>query len=866
MKKYKLSKKIFSLLLVFVLAFSTVSVAAVEFDGESDNSVASVHEHIFGDFTVIQKATCKSTGKAQSKCIIEGCNVFEEKTLPISPDSHHFGAGVETKEPTCLEDGYEISICNDCGKEYKVVKPKTGHNFLEEDWIVIVEPIHTPTVIRYGKARNTCANCGVTEFRTIESPHTFSPDNTNAVVTQSATCVSTGTMFKSCLGCNNSISITIEKDPNAHVYGENIHIISNDFSCQKDGTGVQICEKCEHVETVIVPKEDYHKYLDWEIRLELPSSATCENNEYGIMARVCPVENKDVELKYFYADHQFAGNTVGYAATCSAEGYERGYCRVCKLSNQTNVLPINPEKHKWMDAVVLRPATCTETGISLKRCQHNASHSEIIVVEKTEHVFEDEWQITEATCTNDGYKTNTCVDCKAKITLTIPKDPAAHIYDESKKDASKRKAPTCSAEGEEYVYCTECKKYIPRSIDKHSDTLFEIENSREPATCGAEGKIHLQCSVCSTKVTKTIEKDPNSHVPEKKYETIKEPTCHSKGLKAKKCANCKTYIESTKVEIEEIGEHIVGEWVITEGTCTTRGEKVRYCLDYEVNGCDFSETIIIAPSHSYTAWSYASDNATCINPTMRTRFCRKCGVEENEVYYGDHVPGEWKFDKGYSCETGGIVRIYCAVDGCNDVCRIIRNVPANAHVIDADGAYQPLDLEKDKSVDKYCAGRIYDCKVCGNPVRITAEHNFVVLVKDVKATCTESGMTAKKFCSDCLYVKEATVIEPLGHAFEWGDNGTPVCTRCGVYEVGEGVTCDHFCHHKGTIATIMTKIFSFFWKLFGQNHYCPCGAVHYHEESATIISKKVDDNGKITEIKFTCSECRGLSKTKTITF
>ena len=27
----------------------------------------------------------------------------------------------------------------------------------------------------------------------------------------------------------------------------------------------------------------------------------------------------------------------------------------------------------------------------------------------------------------DGYKTNTCVDCKAKITLTIPKDPAAHI-------------------------------------------------------------------------------------------------------------------------------------------------------------------------------------------------------------------------------------------------------------------------------------------------------------------------------------------------------------------------------------------------------------------------------------------------------
>ena len=260
---------------------------------------------------------------------------------------------------------------------------------------------------------------------------------------------------------------------------------------------------------------------------------------------------------------------------------------------------------------------------------------------------------------------------------------------------------------------------------------------------------------------------------------------------------------------------------------------MRTCIYAGDDGCDFSETIRIAKSHNFTAWTYASNNYSCIYPTTRSRYCRNCSASETEAYYASHTPGQWQFDGTATCATGGNVKIICAVDGCDDVCRIIRNIPANAHVIDADGAYEVFDLEVDDRADKYCAGKIYKCKICGEPVYVLAEHNFVVLETDVKATCTEDGKTAKKFCADCRYVKESTTIPATGHDFIWGEKGTPVCSKCGDYEV-EGGTCDHFCHNKGTIATVLTKVMTFFWKLldkfsFGdpKNMYCKCGSLHY---------------------------------------
>lgn len=41
------------------------------------------------------------------------------------------------------------------------------------------------------------------------------------------------------------------------------------------------------------------------------------------------------------------------------------------------------------------------------------------------------------------------------------------------------------------------------------------------------------------------------------------------------------------------------------------------------------------------------------------------------------------------------------------------------------------------------------------------------------------------------------------------------------------LTCNHICHKTNFFAKLLYKVFCFFWKLFRNNQYCECGAIHY---------------------------------------
>lgn len=41
------------------------------------------------------------------------------------------------------------------------------------------------------------------------------------------------------------------------------------------------------------------------------------------------------------------------------------------------------------------------------------------------------------------------------------------------------------------------------------------------------------------------------------------------------------------------------------------------------------------------------------------------------------------------------------------------------------------------------------------------------------------------------------------------------------------LTCNHICHKTNFFAKLLYKVLCFFWKLFGNNQYCECGAIHY---------------------------------------
>ena len=837
MKKCRITKKLLSLVLCALMAFSAVSVAAVD-DGID---LFSNHEHIYGNFTVDTAATCTKTGIATAECIVEGCDEVTTQILPIDPGSHKQGTVTDRKEATCMADGYEKCVCSDCKKAYTVVLKRTGHTFNEDNWTEIMAPVHTVSgnnpLIKSGKEINTCTveGCGYTETRLIDIPHEFAADDSGKVG-KKATCVEKGTVWKSCTRCKSAVAVETDYDltEDGHKYNAEPHIISSSYNCQNDGIGVVVCELCEEVITKVVPKEDAHKYIPWQVTKNLPADATCKNTKYGLEEKICSTCGKSVAQRAFYAQHTLADGYKGVIANCTEEGYLEGYCTVCKSSAARNKLPVDSDNHLWWPDVVLRPATCTEAGSLLRRCKRNASHVEIIDIEKKEHVYNTDWTVvTNATCKQDGLKENTCITCNQVIQEVIPKSLVAHVFSDT--DIRHISDPKCEKEGKIEVRCTVCNNYYSQALPKHSQKELVFVSKTEP-TCSKEGAIVRACVDCSTQFTEVIPADASAHTPGLSYITVKEATCYSDGLKVKKCTKCGQEVESTKVVLPATGEHLVGDWKVEKySTCVDTGVNVRYCVNHKDDGtaCNFSERIDTTNTHNFTSWSYSNDgDGTCQSPVTRYRVCLHCGETETELY-GDHVPGKKQFVYG-SCKTGGHVQILCSV--CGNAYDVIDNVPAGAHVIDPEDKGKELDLSAEEK-EKYCAGREYTCQACGEAVVAKADHGFIVLGTSSQPNCTVAGWTAKKYCKDCGYVVESKVIPAWGHNFVWGESGTKVCTVCGVFETeiegedGELIVCDHFCHNNSTVSRILLKILTFFWKIFGSNQLCECGAVHYEIEA-----------------------------------
>ena len=106
-----------------------------------------VEEHSFSEYTVINKATCTSSGSAQRAC--SDCGAKETKVL--KPLEHEIVYG--TEEPTCTADGAHTGTCGLCGAlvSFESIKMKP-HN----DDITVDEATCTVN----GRTTYVCRDCG----------------------------------------------------------------------------------------------------------------------------------------------------------------------------------------------------------------------------------------------------------------------------------------------------------------------------------------------------------------------------------------------------------------------------------------------------------------------------------------------------------------------------------------------------------------------------------------------------------------------------------------------------------------------------------------------------------------------------------
>lgn len=94
-------------------------------------------------------------------------------------------------------------------------------------------------------------------------------------------------------------------------------------------------------------------------------------------------------------------------------------------------------------------------------------------------------------------------------------------------------------------------------------------------------------------------------------------------------------------------------------------------------------------------------------------------------------------------------------------------------------------------------------------------------IEDITPTCTETGARHTE-CTMCKTHIKDEIIPKTQHTDENGDGKCDYCEK--QFSTPSACSCN--CHKSGFMGFIW-KILRFFYKLFGTNKICSCGAVHY---------------------------------------
>ena len=413
----------------------------------SDASIATVSGGTVtgkkaGTVTITAKTTNGLTANAQIKVV----------------SGHTFGTWTTTKNATCTQVGTKSRKCTVCGKTETQTIAKTGHKSVTDKAI-------PATCITDGKTEGShCSVCGavIKAQDTIKATgHKFG----NWTTTKSATCTESGTQIRKCETCGATESKSLSAKGHTEVVDKAIPA-----TCTTDGkTEGSHCSVCGAViKAQEIIKATGHKFGNWTTT----KSATC--TESGTQIRKCETcgatESKSLSAK---------GHTEvvdkAIPATCTTDGKTEGsHCSVCGAVIKAQDT-INATGHKFGNWTTIKPATCTESGTQIRKCETcGATESKSLSAKGHTEVVD---KAIPATCTTDGKTEGShCSVCgaviKAQTTITATGHKSSGwIVD---------KAASIGVKGSKHRECTICKKVLETaeipalsriSISKASVTL-----------------------------------------------------------------------------------------------------------------------------------------------------------------------------------------------------------------------------------------------------------------------------------------------------------------------------------------------------------------------------------------------------------
>jgi len=469
--------------------------------------------------------------------------------------------------------------------------------------------------------------------------------------------------------------------------------------------------------------------------------------------------------------------------------------------------------HHCVYRAAITPPTCTEQGYTTHTCICGDSYVDTYVP-ALGHSF-GAWEQTKApTCTENGSERRDCSRCD----YFEERDIAAkgHSY------KSVVTAPTCTEQGYTTHTCACGDSYVDTYVSALGHDMGAWTQTKAP-TCTEKGSERRDCSRCDYFEERDIAAKGHGY-----SSVITEPTCTAQGYTTYTCSTCgDNYVDTY---VSALG-HSYGEWVQTKApTETEQGEKRRDCKN-----CDAFETTPVATlSHDHSRWETVILNAiepTCTQTGLTEgKKCSQCGeilVAQNTVPALGHNMGAWTQTKAPTCTEKGSERRDCSRCDHFEEREIEENGHSYKSVVTAPTCtaqgYTTYTCSTcgDSYVDTYVSalGHSYgewyetkapteteqgekrrDCKNCDafetTPVA-TLSHDHsrweATVLEAVEPTCTQTGLTEGKKCSQCgeILVAQNTV-PALGHNMgAWMQTKAPTCTEKGS-ERRDCTRCDRF--------------------------------------------------------------------------
>ena len=504
---------------------------------------------------------------------------------------------------TCVQDGYKVYICNDCGDEYKETFKAQGHNY--------TETVIPSTCAQVGTNTRICKVCGDKQIEYLEVvPHDFTETIT------APTCTKPGLKTSVCNVCGYEEKEEIVAT--GHSYTEEVIAPT----CTTQGYTVFTCSVCGDITNGNYVDVTEHTFTATVI----PPTCT----QQGEIINTCSACGYTIKETADATGHDY--EVVEVKADCTTDGATISTCKVCNDVKKENIVPATG--HDFSEEVI--PPTNETQGYTIFTCKTCAYTYNGNYVGALNHNYVA--VVTPPTCTQDGYTTYSC-DCGCGDSYVGDIVKASHSF-----ESSLIIAPTCTEKGYTVYVCSVCNE--TKNDDYTDATGHDYASVVVAPTCTVQGYTTHTCSVCSDEKTDSyVAATGHSYTAE-----ITEPTCTQPGQKTETCACGDVKVTNINAKGHDY------EVVKVEADCTTNGATISTC---KVCNDVKKENIVPATGHKYD--SVATD-PTCTENGYITHTCSVCGnVNKEDIPALGHTESDWIVVKPAEVGVEGKEQKKCSV-------------------------------------------------------------------------------------------------------------------------------------------------------------------------------------------------------------